>query len=414
MPQVTNPPKRKGRAKNNLSNFDLSQIEADLMAVESESLKLDPQSFRNDPDTETKKEAKSDSSGQKSSAFKTHPVNVVNFNPDNSKLLHKVLRTDTSTAPSPREVVVEKEASKPQIIRKETSKKTEPTKTSAQPLKVNTASSSSPKVGGMDGFKKPASKEATQPKPPVAETIVRPAINTSAVALTGMNRANQFNRYVLEQHKTSLQNQIEKSSLFERSLDGDVEIFDKGLQTNSGKKVYNVRRRESMLGGVDQHDLGPGRVRRALGYRPMRLLMPVFVVLFAGAYVMYLNVPTISIKMAENKAGVAVSEPSYTPDGYKLSGPIEAETGSVAMSFKKSNDESYSVSQKVSDWDSKALLENKILKETKEYSAYTDRGLTIYVYGGKATWVNQGKVYEIELDGSKLDVEDMVRIAGSM
>jgi hypothetical protein len=40
--------------------------------------------------------------------------------------------------------------------------------------------------------------------------------------------------------------------------------------------------------------------------------------------------------------------------------------------------------------------------------------LTIYVYDGKAVWMNQGKVNEISLNGVDLDTEEMIRIAGSM
>lgn len=423
------------KAKNNLSTFDVDQIEADLMAVEAETLKLDPHAIRTDQNAKGN-DSKGVVSGQSdaedvqtgqakdSSSFKPHPVNVVNFNPDNSKLLHKVLRDG---APTPKTTVQPKARNdgKAKSLVKDVPKKKDVSKKD-QPLRVVTAS----KVSGgasMDGFKKPPQPVKPVRVEPVAaksseirsESIASPNIsptrpvNITSVALTGMRRANQFNRYALEQHKTSLHNQIEKQSLFERSLDGDVKIFDNSLQTNGGKKVYNVGRRKSMLGGVDQHNIGPGRVRRVLGYRSMKFLMPVFVFLFVGAYVMYLNLPAINIKVAENKSGVAISEPSYTPEGYKLSSDIEAATGQVAMSFKN-GEAAFNVSQKVSDWDSRALLENKVLKETGEYSAYTDRGLTIYVYDGKAIWVNQGKVFEIKLDGSELDTEELIRIAGSM
>jgi Domain of unknown function (DUF4367) len=405
------------KAKNNLSTFDIDQIEADLMAVEAETLSLDSREVGSEIKKDNKASTEKTSSAY-SERFKPHPVNVVNFNPDNSKLLHKVLR-DGTPAPKPTAQPKASNDARANSTGEDVAKK-------AQPLRVVTVS----KVSGgasMDGFKKPRqTAKATRPEPVAAENTdiksdsvansssspTRP-VNLTSVALTGMQRANQFNRYALEQHKTSLHNQVEKQSLFERSLDGDVEVYDKGLQTNGGKKVYNVGRRKSMLGGVDQHNIGPGRVRRALGYRPMKFLMPVFAFLFVGTYVMYMNLPSINIKVAENRSGVAISEPSYTPDGYRLSGQIEADTGQVAMSFKNGS-EAFNVSQKVSDWDSRALLENKILKETAEYSAYTDRGLTIYVYDGKAVWVNQGKVFEIKLDGSQLDTEELIRIAGSM
>jgi hypothetical protein len=189
---------------------------------------------------------------------------------------------------------------------------------------------------------------------------------------------------------------------------------DHGSRANNGVKRYTkVKRRSKMLGGVDQHNLGAGKAKRALGYRPVRLLIPVLALFFIGSYVMYLNMPNIHLKLAESKAGISINQPSYNPEGFRLAGITDAETGKVAMSFKN-GDTIYSVSQSVSDWDSKALLENKVLKETKEYNSYTDRGLTIYSYNGKAVWVNQGKVNEIDSVNSRLEPEEMVRIAGSM
>lgn len=414
MSQSTSARKKGGRAKNNLNDFDINQIEADLLAVEAETLGIDPQTIKNKSEsssTITNEGDDKSSNSTQNASFKPHPVNVVNFNPDNSRLLHRVLRTDSSQKP----VDIKKENSRPAQPRNVSGpvSETGPKVLKFKSIQKNPVANTAKTTGGMDGFKKPSGVKPA-PNVSIPEAISRPVINTSSVALSGMSRANQFNRYVLEQHKTSLQNQLEKKSLFERSLDGDVEIYDKGLQTNNGKKVYNVKRRKSMLGGVDQYNLGPGKLRKTLKYKPMRLILPVLTLFTVGAYVMYLNIPTINLKVAENKSGIAVSEPSYVPDGYKLSNSVEAETGKVAMSFIKDDQQKYNVSQKVSDWDSKALLENKILKETDEYSAYTDRGLTIYVYENKATWVNQGKIYEIELSGSGLDTEELVRIAGSM
>jgi hypothetical protein len=168
-----------------------------------------------------------------------------------------------------------------------------------------------------------------------------------------------------------------------------------------------------MLGGVDHHNLGPGRAKKLLSTRYVKFLAPVFSLLIIGGYVMYLNLPNINLKMAESRAGISISQPTYSPEGFRLSGPIEASTGEVAMVFKNGQN-SYEVAQKISDWNSKALLENKVLKETEEYSAYADRGLTIYVYDSKAVWVNQGKINEIKMSGANLDVEEMIRIAGSM
>jgi hypothetical protein len=396
---------KKGRAKNNLNNFDISQIEADLLAIESEALNLDQQSQRNIAMASTKSEvgvseAIEIAEDHVKEDFKSREVNVVDFNPDNSLLLHRVLRSDSpavsvqKTEPKKRDAVL-----KPKNKIQNLSFKVKPAP-KATPANIPKRGLSLDGLGLKNRTDRPLTK---QEKP----------LNTTAIALKGLRKANQFNQFSLRTHGTSLQRQIEKDSLFKKSFDSEVEVYSSRLETNDKQKVYNLKRRKAMLGGVDHHNLGPGKARKMLSSRSVKLLAPLVGVLIIGGYFMYLNTPALSIKMAETRSGISVSQPGYVPKGFKLSKEVEAYTGEVAMSFNNGQ-ESYEVAQKVSDWDSKALLENRVLKETSEYSAYADRGLTIYVYDGKAVWVNQGKINEIELGDSKLDVEEMIRIAGSM
>lgn len=397
------------KARSNLRKFNLDEISAELDVVESQTLGFDPSSRKRlaqtKPENDSKTSIKMTDKTPKASQFKQREVNVVEFTPDGSKLLHQVLRTAPSKEP-------EKSPSK---------SSSEPTEMKSSPKKPKSPFAVSVKVppkkvlGDAKGSLTKATLASVKTSGTASAQGSKPQLNTTSVALKGLKQAGEFNHYSLSKFKTSMHSQIEKESIFSKSFDDPkAEVYDAGLQTKPLQKVYNVKQRKNMLGGVHQHNLGPGKARRTLSYRSVKLLLPVFIALVGGLYVAYLNVPTINVKIAESRSGLAVSEPSYTPDGFKLDSSVEAETGRVSFSFSNGQDQSYSVSQKITEWDSKALLENKVLKETKEYSAYTDRGLTIYVYDGKATWVNQGKINEISLDGAQLDVEDIIRIAGSM
>lgn len=401
--------KSRGKPRNNLSSFDASKIEAELFAIESETLGLEPSSKAKVNENSVVDNITDNSSdgGQDIEAgyqAKARPTNVVEFSPEGSELLHRLSRNADQ----------ETNASNVMISQKlKVAQKVTTTKRPAAVGQVPRSFGGSSRIDGLSVSKKAIAKPVNDNP---ANAGYKP-LNITSVALGGLKKANEFNSFSLRSHKSSLHNQMENRSLFEKSLDNadiNVAVYDHSNRVNNGVKRYTrIKRSQKMLGGVDQHNLGPGKAKKALGYRPIKFIMPVVVVLSVSAYMMYTNLPGINLRLAESRAGITVSQPSYSPDGFKLVGTPEAETGRVAMSFKN-GDLSYSISQNVSDWDSTALLENKVLKETAEYSAYTDRGLTIYVYGSKAVWVNQGKVNEIDSSGAKLEVEDVVRIAGSM
>ncbi len=396
--------KSRSKPRNNLKSFDTEQIKAELFAIESEA-------FSSSPNKEMRStlavvEPTAVTEPVEVIADKTHKatdLNPIGFSADNSRLLHRAVRNNQNV--------------KLVSSNKNFNKATEPDEQPSKPtpkakvnIKTPTPVRVSTQKNGMDGFNSP---RATGPASGIQIEAVRP-LNSSSVALKGLQHANEFNSYAQRTYKTSMHSQIENKSLFQNSFNNKPEVFDHGARDIDSKRRYNkLKRTHKMLGGVDQHNLGAGPLRQALTGRTVKLLTPVFVLLMIGGLMMYNNAPEISLKFAENKSGISVNQPSYTPDGFRLDRSIDAETGKVAMSFVKDNS-SYDVIQSVSDWDSKALLENKVAKESTEYSAYTDRGLTIYVYNGKAVWVNQGKINEIDTLSSGLEIEEMVRIAGSM
>ena len=140
------------------------------------------------------------------------------------------------------------------------------------------------------------------------------------------------------------------------------------------------------------------------------------VVLLLAGYVAYLNVPSISMKVAANRAGFAATMPSYKPAGYSLSGPIAYNPGQVTVNFQSNTDDrKFSLKQQPTTWDSTALLENFVTKQTNNYLTYQDRGLTIYIYdGSSAAWVNGGKLYNLQGSNSRLDTDQLLKLATSV
>ncbi len=140
------------------------------------------------------------------------------------------------------------------------------------------------------------------------------------------------------------------------------------------------------------------------------------VALVLAGYVAYLNVPSISMKVAAHRAGFAAAMPSYRPAGYSLRGPIAYSPGQVTVNFKSNTDDrKFSLKQQPTTWDSTALLENYVTKQNPSYLTYQDKGLTIYIYdGSSAAWVNGGTLYNLEGKDSKLDTDQLLKLATSV
>lgn len=138
------------------------------------------------------------------------------------------------------------------------------------------------------------------------------------------------------------------------------------------------------------------------------------VVLVIG-YLVYLNLPVISVSYASARAGISASYPEYRPDGYGLSQPVTFTDGSVTLEFKSNNGSGgYSITQERSSWDSTAVLDNVVKKQAGDnYITTQERGLTIYAFDGDAAWVNGGILYTIKSD-APLSGEQIRRIATSL
>lgn len=133
------------------------------------------------------------------------------------------------------------------------------------------------------------------------------------------------------------------------------------------------------------------------------------------AYGVYLFVPPVSVSIAASQAGVNATYPEYTPDGFALHQPVTYTEGEVQLTFmSRSNDDSYTITQTKSSWDSTAVLDNIVRPEVGEqYTATKERGLTIYSYKTSAAWVNGGVLYVIS-SNAHITNEQIRRIATSL
>lgn len=141
------------------------------------------------------------------------------------------------------------------------------------------------------------------------------------------------------------------------------------------------------------------------------------VAIVLGLYIAYLNVPTLSMKVASSRAGFAATLPGKTPSGYSLRGPIAYSPGQVVIDFASNTDgRRFSIQQQPTTWDTAALKENYVARQTSgDPLTYQDSGLTVFMLGGgDAAWVNDGKFYTVKASNSQLDTKQILDIATSM
>lgn len=149
--------------------------------------------------------------------------------------------------------------------------------------------------------------------------------------------------------------------------------------------------------------------------RVVSVLSGSLALLLLGAYVTYLNMPSLSTRVAAAQAGINATYPGYQPSGYSLSGPVAYQEGTVSMKFAaNAGPQSYTITQSRSDWDSSAVLENYVREKAgSDYTISTTGGLTIYSYNAGAAWVNGGILYTISGD-APLSADQIQHVATSL
>lgn len=132
-------------------------------------------------------------------------------------------------------------------------------------------------------------------------------------------------------------------------------------------------------------------------------------------YLVYLNLPDLSVRVAAMNSGIENAYPSYVPMNYRLQGLAKEDGGTVTMVFARNDGSKFTMIEKKSSWDSSALLNNFVKDNWGEnYTVAKGQGLTIYISGSNAVWVNGGVMYQIEAAESVLSADDLHDIAISL
>lgn len=147
-----------------------------------------------------------------------------------------------------------------------------------------------------------------------------------------------------------------------------------------------------------------------------RLVAASVALVMLSGYFMYLNMPSISMYLASNEAGINASYPSYRPDGYSFTSPVAYQPGEIELKFKSNTDESksYTIRQKVSGWNSTAVLDNLVMQQSGgAYETSSQGGVIVYTYGSRAAWSNGGILYTID-GNAPLSNEQLLKIASGL
>lgn len=150
-------------------------------------------------------------------------------------------------------------------------------------------------------------------------------------------------------------------------------------------------------------------------FKLSRTLAVMLSIALLGGYLTYINMPGLSVSIASAQAGVPATYPNYSPDGYRFSGPVEYKAGEVRLNFSANGGgKGYNIDQKVSGWNSVAVLDNLVAKDSNgQYEIEARNGITLYTYDSKVVWSNGGVLYVISSE-APLSRSQLLDIATSM
>ncbi len=156
---------------------------------------------------------------------------------------------------------------------------------------------------------------------------------------------------------------------------------------------------QKLITGLPSTDIAPTAIVPTPKSSPVKASLAVASVVLAamGAYIWYANYPKMAVKIAGSRAGLAASYPNFLPSSYKLSGAVAYGSGEVTYKLSSpSAPGPLTVTEHQTSWDSKSLDENFVKGQSDNASTVNSQGLTVYLYNGKATWVNHGIWYTLE------------------
>ena len=164
--------------------------------------------------------------------------------------------------------------------------------------------------------------------------------------------------------------------------------------------------------GQKARELSP---KRSLGAKKLLLAFGcAALVVGVIGYAVSVNTPDISVRVAAMQTGIDATYPTYIPRGYSLS-DIVSEDKKITMTFSSAENSSFSLSEEKSSWDNETL-ESSYVKSTwgNNYTSVREQGITIFISGSNATWINGNILYKIQASGNNLTKKQIKSIVTSL
>ncbi len=234
---------------------------------------------------------------------------------------------------------------------------------------------------------KPAAAITVSKKSAVTDAPFRPAINHKAEKIVVAHNSKQINHTPKQVARTDnhLSGSMLKNALIQEQLDRPI-VKDSKVQ-----KVIKTKRH----------------------FRASSLITAAFAIMLIGGYLTYINMPSISVRVAAANAGIAGRSP-YTPDGYSIDGSVAYAPGSITINYKSNGDgKGYSVIEQKTDIATDETLSGMVKKNTSDYRKVTTDSGDLYLYGNNALWFSGGIIYT--LNGNEtLSEHQITQIANSV
>ena len=155
--------------------------------------------------------------------------------------------------------------------------------------------------------------------------------------------------------------------------------------------------------------------KRSLGTKKLLLAIgcAALVVGIIG-YFVSVNTPDISVRVAAMQTGIDATYPTYIPRGYSLS-DIVSEEKKISMTFSDSEGSSFTVTEEKTAWDNETLEASYVRSSWgNNYTSVREQGITIFIAGSNAAWINGNVLYKINSSGNNLTKKQIKSIVTSL
>lgn len=251
----------------------------------------------------------------------------------------------------------------------------------AQPITVNQA----PSTRAQHSHAKQQANNSTSSQ-------VRPAIR-----LTAQQQPDNYDDDVLNERLSQL------SQILQNAQE---------LDEQDNRQARRSRKAEQSPKQTKQHQKREKRARRK--FRAPAIFATAGAMAAIAGIGVYIAMPSISVKMAANKAGIDAKNP-YTPAGYTIDGEVAYQSGRVTINYRsKSGADGYSVTQEANSTDTDDSLQQQISsKNNGNYQTMQTGEKTVYRYRDMVTWLDNGIQYTINTN-DYLDSQQISDIANSL